>query len=222
MPDAIRVASTGQTVEYTPVGAVVAGAVVARSDLVGVATAPIAAGVAGSLQVAGIVEFKKTSALAIAVGDDVYWNPVTAEANKTAGVRASVTLTFTGVALTGETTTIGTRVYTWRTTPALVDEIAVGANQAASQANLTAAINSGPPISGGPNTQVTAVNTGATVVLTAIDYGTAGNAIASTETLTNASFGSATLINGAGGAKIGKCVVAAANPSATVKVKMKQ
>jgi len=213
---------SGNAVDYTPSVALVAGQVVQRGDLVGVATEPIAAGVSGSLAVSGVFDINKTSALAIAVGDDVYFNDVTNEANKTAGVRATGTLTFIGVGVAGQTITVGTRVYTWRVTPTLVDEVAIGADQAASEANFAAAINSGPPISGGPNTEVTAVDTGSTVVLTAIDYGTAGNDIATTETGTNMSFGAATLASGAGGAKVGKCVLAAANPSALVRVKLKQ
>lgn len=220
----------GASIDYTPTVAVVEGEVIGRSDLVGVAPMNIAANEAGSLAVDGVFDIVKTSALAIAVGDDVYFNPVTNEANKTAGVRALGVLTFPVIAATTETVTIDTRVYTYKTTPAVADEVAVGADVAASRNNLIAAINNGT-FGSTPNALVTAALSGGTVVITAIDFGTAANGKATTETLAGASnaWGAATLGSGtgghtagAGGPKVGKCVLAAANPSSLVRVKLKQ
>lgn len=211
----------GRSVDYTPTANVAIGEVVTKSDLVGIATKAITANVPGTIDVEGVFDVVKTSALAIAVGDEVYFNPVTREANKTAGVRASGTLTFTGVGVADQIVTIGNRVYTWKVAPAAADEVAIGANQAASEANLTAAINSGVGGSA-PHTQVTAADVASTVVVTAIEYGTAPNAYATTEDGTNMSWGAATLEGGAGGPKMGKAIKAAANPSSLVRVKLSQ
>lgn len=109
----------------------------------------------------------------------------------------------------GDTVTIGTTVYTFRTAlstgPTVGYEVLRGADQAASLANLKAAVNGaagvGTLYSVGTvaHTQVTAEDTGATLVVTAIYAGTSGNAIATTEAGTNSSWGAATLATGAGG-----------------------
>lgn len=226
----------GKAVGYTPAVAVSAGQVVARGDLVGVATLPIAAGVDGEIVIDGVFDINKTSALAIAVGDDVYFNDVTNEANKTAGIRALGVLTFPTIAANDESVTIGTganqRVYTYKTTPGTTaDWLAIGADAAGSRANLISAINSGRNGSA-PNALVTAAEVTTTVVVTAINYGTAVNGVeATTETLAGVSnaWGATTLgtgtgghTAGVGGANLGKCVKAAANPSALVRVKLKQ
>lgn len=221
---------SGATIDYTPTANVALGEVVARGDLVGIAIEPISANVMGALAVAGVFDIAKTSALAIDVGDDVYFNDVTNEANKTAGVKALGVLTFPTIAANNETVTIDTRVYTYKTTPANPDEMAIGANAAASRANLISAINFGV-LGSLPNALVTAAEVTTTVVITAKNYGTAANGKATTETLVGASnaWGAATLgagtgghTAGAGGAKIGKCVKAAANPSSLVRVKLDQ
>lgn len=220
----------GLSLDYTPVGALVAGQVVTHSDLVGVAALPIAAGVGGSIAVDGVFDIVKTSALAIAVGDFVYYNPVTDQANKTAGVRALGVLSMPVIAANTETVTIDTRVYTYKTTPTVADDVAVGVDVAASRNNLIAVINNGS-FGSAPNALVTAVLSGGTVVITAIDYGTAANGKATTETLVGASnaWGAATLGSGAGGHTagaggplVGKCILAAANPSALVRVRLDQ
>jgi predicted RecA/RadA family phage recombinase len=216
----------GASIDYTPTVAVVEGEVIGRSDLVGVAPMNIAANEAGSIAVEGVFDIVKTSALAIAVGDNVYFNPVTNEANKTAGVRALGVLTFTGVGVAAQTIVVGTRTYTWRASPTLPDELLIG-TQAACEAAFASAINNG--ILGGlPHAVVTAADVGSTVVLTAIDFGTAANG-GSTVGGTNMAFGATTLgagtgghTAGAGGPKVGKCVLAAANPSSLVRVKLKQ
>ena len=65
--------SAGNQVDYTPGSAVEAGQVVVVSDLVGIATAPIAANKLGSLAVAGVFDFVKANE-EIAAGADCYWD----------------------------------------------------------------------------------------------------------------------------------------------------
>lgn len=117
---------------------------------------------------------------------------------------ATGVLTFTGIAVEDTTITIGNRTYTWKAAPGATDEITVGANQAASEANLTTAINSGPQGGGAAHTQVTAVDGAGTVTLTAVTAGSAGNAIATTETMASASFGGATLSGGNDGNELSR------------------
>jgi hypothetical protein len=117
-------------------------------------------------------------------------------------VAATGVLTFTGIAVEDTTVTIGNRVYTWKVTPSADDEVTIGANQAASEANLTTAINDGPQGGGAAHTQVTAVDGAGTVTLTAVTAGSAGNAIVTTETMASASFGAATLTGGNDGTEL--------------------
>jgi len=221
----------GVSVDYTPAAAVAAGDVVVRGALPGVSPRPIAAGEAGSLQIAGAFDFAKLVNLAINAGENVYWDPALLTASKvTTGVRAFGTLTIvTAVPSDGETVTIGTTVYTFRTTPSLAYEVDIGATIAAQTVLLENAINAnGVPgvTTFGAGTlahpQVTATSTATTVVVTAIDYGTPGNAIATTETMTNGSWGAATLASGAGGVLLGLCVKRAEALDTTVRVSLDQ
>lgn len=119
-------------------------------------------------------------------------------------IAARATLTLTGLPLDTETITVGARTYTFQDVLTNVDgNVKIGATAAATINNLVAAINLG----GGAgtayaaattaNTQVTAVDgPGDTVIFTAKAPGTGGNAYASTETLTNGSFGGATFAGG--------------------------
>jgi predicted RecA/RadA family phage recombinase len=75
--------SSGASIDYTPGGAVVAGQVIEQVNLIGIATQPIAANVAGSLQVEGVFDFVKTATLVVNVGDPIYWDDTANEANKT-------------------------------------------------------------------------------------------------------------------------------------------
>jgi hypothetical protein len=121
-------------------------------------------------------------------------------------VAAAGTLTGTANFANTETVTIDAKVYTFQTTLTDVDgNVQIGASLAASLQNLLDAIN----LTGTPGTQyassmtlhptVTATgNTATTLTVAAKDSGTAGNAIVTTETATNASWGAATLQNGAG------------------------
>lgn len=120
---------------------------------------------------------------------------------------ASNLLTLTGNAVDGETVTIGSIVYTWRaalTGPAVAYEVLIGATAADSVDNITAAINQdggiGTTYSDGtafhPDVRATA-DPGDILRITARAGGSAYNAIATTETMTNATWASATMTGGA-------------------------
>jgi len=114
--------------------------------------------------------------------------------------KASVTLTVDTQPTAGNTMTIGTKVYTFVAVGADDSDgkISVGADLAAAKVNIVAAING----TAGFDTAHPLVSAADFVtnscVITALVGGTAGNAIAATETFTAASnvFGSATLISG--------------------------
>jgi hypothetical protein len=138
-------------------------------------------------------------------------------------VAASQTLTLTGAIVPGvhaesvitsdttnvsdaETVTIGSTVYRFKDTLAQAFDVKIGASAAATLDNLKAAINA----SGTPGTEyftgttahptvnaTTNTNTEQTVV--ADTAGTAGNSLATTETLTNGAWGAATLAGGING-----------------------
>lgn len=132
----------------------------------------------------------------------------------------SVSLTLTAVAATGTLTlsanvsnldsvTIGTKTYTFQTVLTDVDgNVLIGATASDSIDNLIAAINrsAGAGITYAESTikhtQVTAAaGAGDTMDVTAIIAGSAGNAIATTETSATASWGNATLTGGTDGQK---------------------
>lgn len=123
-----------------------------------------------------------------------------------AAVKASGVLTFSGNAVADETVTIGAKVYTWKAAPAAANEVLVGADAAASAAALIAAINGGAgegTLFGTdtvPSEEVRASQGGTTsiVEIVALYSGQQGE-VASTETMTNAAFGAATLTGGVGG-----------------------
>ncbi len=122
------------------------------------------------------------------------------------------TLTLTGNAVDAETVTIGTTVYRWKNTLALAYDVKIGANAAASIVNLVAAINAngtaGTHYFAGTLVHPTAraydgagdtvvVHTNSNTILTAV-----GTLIATTETMTNASWGAATLADGTDGTNV--------------------
>lgn len=124
-----------------------------------------------------------------------------------AAVNAVGTLTFAGNAVAAETVVVGGVTYTWRaavTTTA--NEVLVGASAAASAQNLYDAINATAAQSGVTFGSLTVVNpqvrasavTATTVVVQAKLPGSVGNLIASTETMTNGSWGGAVLASGSG------------------------
>lgn len=128
---------------------------------------------------------------------------VSASASDTCGVG---TLTLTGQPLDTETVTIGTKVYTFQTVLTDVDgNVLIGATASDSLDNLIAAIN----LSAGAGTVYAASMTaGSDVVAEAgagdtmllFDQQSAG--LATTETLTNGSWGAATITPGTGARKI--------------------
>lgn len=123
-------------------------------------------------------------------------------------VRAAQTLTFTGNAANSETVVINGQTYTFKTAlstgPTVANEVLVGANTAASIVNLQSAINALPSQAGltfgAPTVANAAVYasavTGTTLIVSASIPGTAGNAVTTTETVANASWGSTTLAGG--------------------------
>lgn len=123
-------------------------------------------------------------------------------------VFASGSLTFTGQPLNTETVTIAGKVYTFQTVLTNVDgNVFIGATTAVSIQNLLNAINlgagSGTAYAAAmtQNAEVVAsvASTSATVlVVRARAAGVIGNRVPSTETLTNASWGAATLASGTG------------------------
>jgi len=121
---------------------------------------------------------------------------------------AVTTLTSSGVFLNTETVTIGGKVYTAQTALTNVDgNFLIGANQTASHLNLLSAVNLGAGVGTTyalamtANQQVIATSsTGTTTVFGARIKGSTGNQIATTETLTNASFTSTVMASGSGDA----------------------
>ena len=113
---------------------------------------------------------------------------------------ATGVLTLAGNAVAAETVTLGDRVYTWRAAVSLPNEVLVGANAAASIVNLVAAINKGTGEGTlyGTGTSLhplarAADGAGDTIDITALVDGIPGQ-IATTETMTNASFAATTLL----------------------------
>lgn len=121
---------------------------------------------------------------------------------------ATGTLTFTGQPGNTETVVIDGKTYTFETVLTNVDgHVLIGATLAASIANLQDAINlgagSGVDYAAATtlHSTVAAVGTATTLVVTAKAPGTGGNAIATTETVANASWGAATLTGGDAGGR---------------------
>lgn len=74
----------GDTLSLTPAAAVASGiGYLFGAGLFGIATNDVASGVEGEFITEGIVEIGKTSALAIAVGDRVFWDATNKVVNKT-------------------------------------------------------------------------------------------------------------------------------------------
>lgn len=75
----------GDTLTLTPAAAVASGiGYLFGAGLFGVATADVAISTAGEFQTEGVVTIGKTSALAIAVGDRLFWDAANKVVNKTA------------------------------------------------------------------------------------------------------------------------------------------
>lgn len=117
------------------------------------------------------------------------------------------TLTLTGQPLNTETVVLDAKTYTFQTSLTDVDgNVLIGGTASDSLDNLIAAIMLGAgsgtayAASMTVHPSVTAIaGAGDTMAVTAHVKGTSGNSIASTETLTNGSFGGATLASGVDG-----------------------
>ena len=140
--------------------------------------------------------------------EDVYWIPgfgLGAEQTFTLALaRASETLTLTGQPLNTETVVVNTKTYTFQTTLTDTDgNVLIGATAADSLDNLINAVNLGPgagiayAASMTLNTTVYAEQAGTlTSEMFAKTPGTGGNSYPTTETLTNGSWGAATMSGG--------------------------
>jgi len=74
----------GETLTLTPSAAVASGVgFLFGSALFGIATNDVAASTAGEFRTEGVYEIGKTSALAIAVGDRLFWDATNKVVNKT-------------------------------------------------------------------------------------------------------------------------------------------
>lgn len=81
----------GETLTLTPAAAVASGVgYLFGTALFGVATGDVANGVAGEFRTEGVVEIGKTSALAISVGDRLFWDATNKVVNKTATAQQCV------------------------------------------------------------------------------------------------------------------------------------
>lgn len=81
----------GETLTLTPAADVAAGAgYLFGAGLFGVATSAVASGTAGEFATEGVVEIAKTSALAISVGDRVFWDATNRVVNKTSAAQVCV------------------------------------------------------------------------------------------------------------------------------------
>lgn len=81
----------GDVLTLTPAAAVASGVGhLFGTGLFGVATHDVAANAAGEFLTEGVVEIAKTSALAIAVGDRLYWDATNKVVNKTATAQQCV------------------------------------------------------------------------------------------------------------------------------------
>jgi predicted RecA/RadA family phage recombinase len=81
----------GETLTLTPGAAVANGAgYMFGAGLFGVALTDVANGVPGPFLTEGVVTIAKTNALAIAVGDRVFWVPGTSKVDKTAAAQVCV------------------------------------------------------------------------------------------------------------------------------------
>lgn len=93
----------GNTLTVPAPNAVISGAPVLVGSIFGIANGDAASGADVDLDVVGVFEMDKVSALAIAVGDKVYYDPLTGLVNKT--VTAN---TLIGVAVTAAANPSGT------------------------------------------------------------------------------------------------------------------
>ena len=81
----------GEVLTLTPAAAVSSGVgYLFGAALFGVATNDVASGVAGEFITEGVVEIGKTSALAISIGDRLFWDATNKVVNKTSAAQQCV------------------------------------------------------------------------------------------------------------------------------------
>jgi len=105
------------------------------------------------------------------------------------GVKATGTITFTGLPVANETVTINGTVYTFKAAAATATEITIGADATATAANTASKIDTNETI-------VDAVNVLGVVTISAADTGEYGNAYTLAESATNTAVSGATLSGG--------------------------
>lgn len=82
---------SGEVITLTPTADVASGVgYLFGAALFGVAVADVVANNAGAFRTTGVIEIAKTSALAIAVGDKLFWDPDAKVVNKTATAQQCV------------------------------------------------------------------------------------------------------------------------------------
>ena len=97
----------GLTLTLTPSAAVSNGAgFLFGAGLFGVALTAVASGVPGSFITEGVVNIAKTSALAIAVGDRVFWVPGTSAVDKTSAAQVCIGIAVAAAANPSATVTV--------------------------------------------------------------------------------------------------------------------
>lgn len=82
------------------------------TSLFGVAVADVANGVVGPFRTEGVVTIGKTSALAIAIGDRVFWDATNKVVNKTTTSQQCVGIAVSAAANPSDTVTIKLGAYT--------------------------------------------------------------------------------------------------------------
>lgn len=122
-----------------------------------------------------------------------------------AGENSSQTLTFSANAADTETVTIGAKTYTFQAVLTNTDgNVLIGASSDATLNNLRAAMNLDPAGAGSLYAASTTAHptaravrgSGATLVVRALTPGSGGDALATTDTLANGSWGAATMAGG--------------------------
>ena len=103
----------GDTLTLTPTAAVASGVgYLFGASLFGVATNDVAANAAGEFLTEGVVEIGKTSALAIAIGDRVFWDAANKVVNKTTTSQQCVGIAVAAAANPSSTVKIKLGAYT--------------------------------------------------------------------------------------------------------------
>lgn len=139
-------------------------------------------------------------------------------------VKATGTLTLAAQPTSGDTMTIGTKVYTFvpRGTDTADGEVSIGTDLASAKLALVAAINGTDGVSDPHSSVSAAAFVSDDCVITALVGGTVGNAIATTETFTSNSniFGGVTLSGGSNcsAANAVTAIIAAVNSNDTQNV----